>query len=70
VRVEKTFAFEATATWRAIKGAHATRIGPPDYAVLPDVTLESPKLTRKLSTAWYAQSVDRRYQACLAGAPR
>jgi hypothetical protein len=63
---EKTLAFERTATYQAVKAAYATRVGPPEYAVLPDVVLESPKMTRKLSTAWFAQSVDRRFEACLA----
>jgi hypothetical protein len=68
LQTEKTYAFEATATWRAVKGAYLGRFGAPDYAILPDVVLESPKMTRKLSTAWFAQSVDRRYQACLSAA--
>jgi hypothetical protein len=67
---EKTFAFEATATYQAVKRVHAARVGPPEYAALPDLMLESPKLRRKLSTAWFAQSVDRRYQACLGGLVR
>src|SRR3954454_2774729 len=57
---EKTLAFETTDTFRAIKTVYAARVGLPDYAVLPQVQLESPKITRKLSTAWFAQAVDRR----------
>src|SRR4029079_7214660 len=68
VRLEKTFGFEATGTWKALTAAFAARLGHAEYAILPDVTLESPKLSRKLSTAWFAQSVDRRYQSCLAAA--
>lgn len=68
VGLEKTFAFEATASYRALVAAFTARLGRADYAVLPDVTLDSPKLSRKLSTAWFAESVDRRYQACLAAA--
>ena len=68
---EKTLAFEDTETYRAIKGAAQQRAGhPAEYATLPDVTLESPKLSRTLSTAWFARAVDRRYQACLARRPR
>jgi hypothetical protein len=67
---EKTLAFETTDTFRAIKTVYAARVGLPDYAVLPQVQLESPKITRKLSTAWFAQAVDRRFQACLTAAPR
>jgi hypothetical protein len=68
VGLEKTFAFEATATYRALAGAFTARLGHADYAALPDVTLDSPKLSRKLSTAWFAESVDRRYQTCLSAA--
>jgi hypothetical protein len=67
-RLEKTFAFEATATWRALTEAFTARLGHAEYAMLPDVILESPKLSRKLSTAWFAESVDHRYQSCLAAA--
>lgn len=65
-RQEKALAFENTETYRAIKSVFATRMGTvPPYATLPQVTLESPKLSRKLSTSWFAESVDRRHQACL-----
>jgi len=67
---EKTLGFEDTETYRAIKAAAQQRTGhPAEYATLPDVTLTSPKLSRTLSTAWYARAVDRRYQACLARSP-
>jgi hypothetical protein len=68
---EKTLAFENTDTYRAIKTVHAAQTGsPPEYATLPQVELESPKLSRKLSTAWFAQTVDRRFQTCLGAANR
>jgi hypothetical protein len=64
---EKTLAFESTETYRAIKDAAEKRWGhPPEYATLPQVALTSPKLSRPLSTAWFAQAVDRRYQTCFA----
>ncbi|TPG04987.1 DUF1615 domain-containing protein [Rhodanobacter glycinis] len=37
-------------------------------AVLPGITLKSPKITRKLTTAWFAKRVDDRWQRCMGRA--
>jgi hypothetical protein len=37
-------------------------------AVIPNITLKSPKFTRKLTTEWFARRVDERHRRCLAKA--
>jgi hypothetical protein len=34
-------------------------------AMIPSIRLDSPKITRKLTTAWFATRVDARYQRCM-----
>jgi hypothetical protein len=65
-RAEKTLDFESTATWKALKRVYQARLGKaPRYARVPDVTLVSPKLSKDRSTRWFAESVDRRFDACM-----
>lgn len=35
-------------------------------ALLPEIDLHSPKISRRLSTAWFAQRVDARWSQCMA----
>ena len=37
-------------------------------AMIPHIDLSSPKITRKLTTQWYADRVEQRYRSCLARA--
>lgn len=66
-RKEKQRDFEETDTWRAVKTRYEKVTGKrPEYAQLPEVTLHSPKLSRERTTAWFARSVDQRFQRCMA----
>ncbi len=65
--------FETTATWRKVfelADRQARRELP--RAMTPQIRLQSPKITRQLTTDWFARRVDERHQRCLArgnGAP-
>lgn len=64
-RKEKSAEFEDTAIWDDVRAAYEEKTGrTPPYARLPEVTLASPKLRGNRSTAWFASSVKRRYEAC------
>jgi hypothetical protein len=42
---------------------------PAPRAVLPQIALRSPKITRNLTTDWFANRVEGRYQSCLQRLP-
>lgn len=58
--------FERTELYRNVF-AQVDRIGgkPAPRAVLPNIVLQSPKITRTLTTDWFARRVESRHQACL-----
>ena len=59
-------AFEDTVLYRSVYAlAEARAKAPLARARVPDITLHGPKLSRKLSTAWYASRVDARFQRCM-----
>lgn len=64
---EKELGFTGTRTFIAIRDHFAAAFGkPPAFAAFPEIWLSSPKLSRKFTTRRFAESVDRRYQACMA----
>jgi hypothetical protein len=66
----KTKAFERSELYVRVFAladrASATRL---PRAVLPQIALQSPKITRKLTTEWFAKRVQGRYDTCLARMP-
>jgi hypothetical protein len=66
LEVGRTQQFEKTRLYAAVF-ALADRVGgqPAPRAVLPKIVLQSPKITRKLTTDWFANRVHARYRACL-----
>lgn len=64
-------AFEQTDVYRYTYAAAERRAGKPlPRALVPQIALESPKITRKLTTQWFAERVEARYRACERRAAR
>ena len=58
--------FERTELYRNVFAQIDQVTGKPaPRAMLPTIVLQSPKITRTLTTDWFARRVDSRYQACL-----
>lgn len=67
----KGLEFEDTRLYRRVFALAEQAEGRPlPRAVLPGIVLQSPKITRKLTTAWFAKRVDERYQRCMKRAGR
>ncbi len=60
---ERTHLYE-----RVFARAEQIQNRPVPRAMLPTITLKSPKITRTLTTEWFARRVDERYQRCLVRA--
>lgn len=62
-------AFEQTRLYeRVFAQADRSEGRPVPRAVVPNIALKSPKITRKLTTEWFARRVDERFRRCLAKA--
>jgi len=58
--------FDDTPLYARIYALADARAGKPlPRAMVPSIRLDSPKITRKLTTAWFATRVDARYQRCM-----
>ncbi|MBS6036038.1 MAG: DUF1615 domain-containing protein [Pseudomonas sp.] len=61
-----SLAFEDSKLYAGVFALADAAAGKPlPRAVLPGIELKSPKITRKLTTAWFAGRVDERYQRCM-----
>ncbi|WP_144289991.1 DUF1615 domain-containing protein, partial [Ideonella sp. A 288] len=73
LRLEKRFEFERSPTYLRLHALAEQRGLQPERERLPDIELNSPKISRKLTTAWFADRCEQRYRTCLArvtgGAP-
>jgi hypothetical protein len=59
--------FERTALYQKVFALAAQAAGRPlPRAVVPQIRLEGPKISRNLTTDWYARRVDERFRRCLA----
>ncbi|MEJ0008677.1 MAG: DUF1615 domain-containing protein [Steroidobacteraceae bacterium] len=66
----KTQEFEQTTIYQRIfaLAEHATKVSLP-RAMVPTIKLQGPKISRHLTTSWYAHRVAGRFERCLAGSP-
>jgi hypothetical protein len=63
----RTYEFEQTRLYsRVFALADKVNAAPVPRAVLPKIQLKSPKITRNLTTEWFANRVATRYRSCLA----
>jgi hypothetical protein len=63
--------FERSALYTGVFEIADRRNGKPlPRATLPRIRLHSPKITRKLTTEWFATRVNRRYNRCMAKAEK
>jgi len=71
LEVAPTAAFERTRVYERTMALADRAAGKPvPRAVVPQIALKSPKITRPLTTEWFSSRVQARYEACLARAAR
>ncbi|HEX7110579.1 MAG TPA: DUF1615 family protein [Aestuariivirga sp.] len=64
---EKENDFVQTLTYSALRATYGQVTGKrPGFAMVPNIALSSPKIRSKMTTRIFAESVDRRYQSCMA----
>ncbi|MFT3987589.1 DUF1615 family protein [Aestuariivirga sp.] len=64
---EKSPDFTSTQTFISLRAAWQAKTGkPPAFAMIPEITLKSAKISHKMTTRDFAERVTRRYNACMA----
>ena len=67
LKKEKDDDFEDTLTYKAVKKLYQEKTGKqPFYAMMPEVVISGPKLSRDYNTNWFATRVNGRYQTCMS----
>ena len=71
LKKEKDKKFENTQTYLAVQKLYQSKTNKdPIYAVMPQVVISGPKLSRDYNTNWFASRVNGRYETCMQKAKR
>lgn len=71
LKKEKEEKFEDTQTYLAVQKLYQKKTNKePMYAVMPQVVISGPKLSRDYNTNWFASRVNGRYEQCMQKAKR
>ena len=71
LKKEKEQGFEKTQTYTAVAKIYKEKTGKDAiYAIMPEVIISGPKLSRDYNTNWYASRVNGRYETCMQRAKR
>ena len=66
LKKEKQLKFEDTATYQEVLKLYEEKTGKkPMYAIMPEVVISGPKLSRDYNTNWFASRVNSRYETCM-----
>lgn len=65
LRLEKTAQFAQTPLYARVFAQADAAFGAQPRETMPQIDLKSPKIQRKLTTAWFAERVDGRHRTCL-----
>ena len=66
LEAEKEQSFESTDTYLTVQKLYKQKTGKSaPYAIMPQVVISGPKLSREYNTNWYATRVNGRYETCM-----